>query len=73
MTTCTGQPSLHHGKEEAVLLLHCEVKQAQMGEQLEVLVNKFTEIEQSSKQFDVCKNTNCGEFVELGQLHRLSG
>lgn len=47
----------HHGKEEAVLLSHCEVKQAWIGEQLEVLVNKSTETEQSSKQFDFCKDT----------------
>ena len=51
---------------------HCEVKRARHGEQLEVLVNKFTEFERSSKKFAVSKGTKSSDAVELSRLETLA-
>ena len=59
-------------EEEAVSLSHCEVKCARYGEQLEVLVNKFTDFERSGKKFPVTKDKKCGDAVELSRLQTLA-
>ena len=53
-------------------LSHCEIKRARHGDQLEVLVNKFTEIENSTKKFCTTNlRERSSEIVELSQLSSL--
>ena len=63
----------HQSQNDAVSLSYCEIKHARQGDQLEVLVNKFTEIEKRTKEFNVTKlDKKCDEVVELCQLQCLA-
>ena len=62
----------YEGKEDAVMLSHCEVKRARQGDELEVLVTKFTKVEKSPKSFDVSKGATCENVVEVSKVKELA-
>ena len=49
----------YEAKEDAMMLSHCQVKRARQGDELEVLVTKFTQVDKSQKSFDVSKGPTC--------------
>ncbi len=62
------------GKKESVMLSKCEVKRARQGDQMEVCVGKYMEVEKSEKVFDVgnVADKKKGKAIVLSGLGQLS-
>ena len=62
-------------REESVVLSRCEVKHSRQGNQLEILVGKYTDVEKSEKSFDVqprdLADKKFGKVIVLEELGEL--